>query len=327
MYKLAPAAAFSRSFIMAISLQERSLAERLKHRIAVEQYFALTGKKFRKKSFVLRHEDILVKPWLKLGLGMVGLYSRGLRNAISPVIRNITLHFDDLPKAFDGFEILHISDLHIDGVDGLAEALAALLEPLRPDVCVMTGDYRFENDGPCEEVYPRMRRVISGIHARDGVFGILGNHDSSEIAFALEGMGMRMLVNEAVEIERGKASLWIAGLDDSFDYRCDDLPGTLASIPREDFKILLSHTPELYAEAARSDVQLYLAGHTHAGQFRFPGIGSIRHNAKCPKQYSHGHWRHEGMQGYTSAGAGCSMLPIRFNCPPEVARIELKQTA
>ncbi|MGA8028310.1 MAG: metallophosphoesterase [Bryobacteraceae bacterium] len=239
------------------------------------------------------------------------------------MVRRIRARFPDLPAALDGFQILHISDLHIDGCDGLAEALGPVLSRLKPDVCVMTGDYRFEDDGPCEEVFARMKAVVSNISAKHGIFAILGNHDTSEIAFALEEMGVRMLINEAVEIGNENASAWLVGIDDPFDYRCDDLPGALKSVPRERFKILLAHTPELYADAASRGIQLYLCGHTHAGQFRFPLVGSLRHNANCPKEYSQGQWTHNGMQGYTSAGVGCSSLPIRFNCPPELALIEL----
>lgn len=310
---------------MTSFVEQRSLAERLKPRIAVEQEFARTGRSFRSKSILFRHEDVLIKPWLKLALQMMGLYSRGVRNATHPLVRHLPLEFPDLPAALDGFEILHISDLHIDGVDGLTENLAPLLEGLRSDICVMTGDYRFENEGPCEEVFRRMSAIVGSIRAEQGVFGILGNHDSSEIAFALEEMGVRMLVNDAVEIRRGSASLWLAGVDDPFDYCCDDLPGTLSSIPPHEFKVLLAHSPQLYEEASKAGVQLYLCGHTHAGQVRFPVVGSLRHNADCPKQYSFGHWRRGVMHGYTSAGTGCSMLPIRFGCPAEIVRIELRR--
>jgi len=308
-------------------VEERSLAERLKPRMAVEEQFVRTGRKFRSKSFIFRHEDVLITPWLKLGLRAVRLYSRGLHNATHPVIRRLTLDFADLPAAFDGFEILHISDLHIDGVDGLTEVLVPMLAGLRPDLCVITGDYRFQDEGPCEEVYRRMRPIIGSIRAKEGVFGILGNHDSAEIAFALEDMGLRMLVNEAVELHRGHASIWLSGVDDPFDFRCDDLTGALSSVPPDRFKILLAHSPQLFEEASDGGVQLYLCGHTHAGQVRFPFIGSLRHNADCPKEYSFGHWKHGNMHGYTSAGTGCSMLPIRFGCPAELVLIRLRRHA
>ncbi|MBV9767742.1 MAG: metallophosphoesterase [Acidobacteriaceae bacterium] len=317
-YRLNPA------MLLADPIEQRSLAERLKPRIAVEQFFAQTGRKFRKKNFVLRHERTVVRPYLKFGLQIAGLYRRGIKNALAPLIRHLRLEFPDLPAAFHGFQILHISDFHIDGCPGLLEALAPMLSELEPDVCVLTGDYRFEDEGPCEAVYPLMRSILSNISTKQGIFGILGNHDASEIAFSLEEMGVRMLVNEAAEIRKNHASVWFIGVDDPFDYQCADLDSALAPVGTNDFKILLAHTPELYEDASQRGIHLYLCGHTHAGQIRFPAIGSLRHNADCPKSYSYGHWIHKGMHGYTSAGVGCSSLPIRYNCPPEITLIELR---
>lgn len=307
--------------------EELSLSERLQPRVEVEDWMARTGRRLRKKNVLFRHERHTIRPFLKLVLQATGLYERGVRNALSPIVRQIALGFPNLPPQFDGFQLLHLSDLHIDGVDGLSEALATALSDLNPDVCLMTGDYRFEDDGPCHAVYPRMRRVIDSISARHGIFGTLGNHDASEIAYALTAMGVRMLVNEAIEITQGTGSLWLAGLDDDFSYQTDDLPGTLSSVPSDSFKILLAHSPELYGEAASHGVDLYLCGHTHAGQIRFPKIGSLRNNANCPKEYAAGHWVHDGMHGYTSCGAGCSSLPVRFNCPPEIVLITLRSEA
>ncbi len=308
-------------------IEELSLSERLQPRVEVEEWMAKTGRKLRKKHILLRHERHTVRPLLKLFLKSIGLYSRGIKNALSPVVRNLTLRFPNLPPAFDGFQLLHLSDFHIDGVDGLSERIAEIVSKLRPDVCLMTGDYRYEDEGPCERVYPRMLRIVESISAKHGVFAILGNHDVSEIAYALAGMDVRMLVNDAVEITEGRDSLWLAGLDDDFSYQTDDLPGTLSSVPPDAFKILLAHSPELYSAAAARGVDLYLCGHTHAGQIRFPRIGSLRNNANCPPEYTYGHWIHDEMQGYTSSGIGCSSLPVRYNCAPEIVLIELRREA
>jgi hypothetical protein len=303
------------------TLEERSLAERLEPRIEIEQRYARLGHTLRHGPIARAFERKIERPLLKFGLGAVGIYERGVRNALTISTTNIRLSFPDLPPAFEGFKILHISDFHIDGVDGLAEALERALSSLdaEPDVCVFTGDYRFEDSGDCRAVYPRMRKVVRSIRAKHGIYGILGNHDAAEIAFALEEFGVRMLVNEAAEI----GTLWLIGVDDKFEYRCDDLPAALARVPPDGFKILLSHSPELYREAAAEGIRLYLTGHTHAGQIRLPGIGAIKHNAQCPRRMAFGAWQHDGMQGYTSAGVGCSSLPIRFHCPPELVVIEL----
>ena len=300
-------------------------SERLKPRIAVEEYFARSGRTLRKTGARLWYERHIKTPLLKAAIKSLGTYSRGVRNALRPRVRNLRLGFDDLPAAFHGFRILHIGDLHIDEMDGLSEALVPVLSGLKADACVLTGDYRFEFSGPCYRVYPRMQTVLSCISAPYGCFGILGNHDAAEMVGRLEAMGVRMLINEAVAIEKGNSALWIAGLDDSFDYRCDDLPGTMAEIPPHGFKILLTHTPDVYEQAAAQRIDLYLCGHTHAGQIRLPAIGAIKKNARAPRRYIQGHWRHNGMHGYTTWGAGCSTLPVRLNCPPEVAVIELRR--
>ncbi len=306
---------------------ERSLERQLRQHIAVEQYFEQSGRTFRKSRRRLWFNREVKPRILRALFTLAGIYSRGKRNALSPIVNRVTLTFPDLPAWLDGFEILQISDLHIDEMDGLAESLARIIEPLRPDLCVLNGDYRWEIVGPCDRVYPRLDKVVSRVQARYGCIGILGNHDASEIALHLEERGVRMLVNESVAIRHNGASLWVAGTDDPFDYRAADLTAALADIPRGGFTVLLTHTPQLYREAAQRGVRLYLCGHTHAGQIRLPGLGAVKKNAPVPRALVQGHWRHEAMQGYTSWGAGCSTLPVRFGCPPEVALLRLVRSA
>jgi len=272
--------------------------------------------------FLLRH-DRVVGPLLRAALQLLRLYTRGVDNARSPVVRRLRVQFDNLPAEFNGYRILHLSDLHIDGFDGLAEVLASLVSTVPVDLCLMTGDYRYEVEGSCAGVYPRIATVLAGVRARDGIAAVLGNHDAAEIAVQFEKMGVRMLVNESVQIERAGASIWVAGIDDPHYYGCDDLPAALRDVPPGAFRILLSHSPELFEEAAARDVRLYLCGHTHGGQIGLPLLGAPLLNARCPRAYTRGLWRHGAMQGYTSAGAGCSMLPVRYNCPPEIVEMVL----
>ena len=260
---------------------------------------------------------------IRTTLRAAGLYQQGLANALQPVVRHIRLEFAELPASLDGFRILHLTDLHIDGMDGLAEILAEHAAQLPVDLCVLTGDYRFHVYGPCDEIYPRMRLLLSAIRARHGVIGILGNHDCADIALELEKAGVRMLINQAVAVGPPEASLWVVGVDDPHYYGCDDLPGALENVPAGAFKLLLAHTPELFQEAADAGIDLYLTGHTHGGQIHLPGIGPLVLHAACPRAYTRGSWRLDGMQGYTSAGAGCSLLPVRFGCPPEMVVIDL----
>jgi uncharacterized protein len=302
----------------------RDLESRLARRRQIESAIRTRTRKHAHRDSVL-FWDHLASPILLTLLKATGIYARGIRNALEPIIRHVRLEFEDLPPSFDGFRILHLADLHIDGVDGLAEVVAGLVADLDIDLCVMTGDYRFEAKGSCEAVYPGLRTILSNVRAQEGVLGILGNHDESEIAVELENLGVRMLINEAVEITRGDASLWMVGVDDPHCYGCDDLEGALEGVPEDDFKVLLAHTPEIFEEAASSGIRLYVCGHTHAGQIRLPVIGEVFKNADCPMSYAQGEWQHGAMLGHTSAGVGSSVVPVRYNCPPEIPIIELRK--
>ena len=302
--------------------QRRELRPLLAPRRAVEAMHRKGRRAHGRGDFILRH-DRLVAPVLKAALRLAGVYSRGVRNARNPLVRQWRFESGNLPAGFDGFRILQLADLHVDCMDDFASVVAERVAGILVDVCVMTGDYGFRVDGPVDAVFDGMRTILPRVRSDNGVIAVLGNHDSAEIALGLEDMGVQVLVNEAVEVARGEAGIWIAGVDDPHYYGCDDLPAALRGVPAGAFKVLLAHTPEMFAEAADAGIDLYLCGHTHAGQIRFPRIGAPLKNARCPSAYARGRWRHGTLQGYTSAGAGCSMLPVRFNCPPEITVIEL----
>ena len=83
------------------------------------------------------------------------------------------------------------------------------------------------------------------------------------------------------------------------------------------FSILLSHTPEVYRQAAHAGFDLMLSGHTHGGQICLPGGVPLTLDSGC-RAIGAGAWRYDAMAGYTSVGAGSSIVPVRFNCPPEI---------
>src|SRR5882724_8262300 len=109
------------------SLSRRSLNARLLRRMAIEAKSTWTGQWGRRSRFSTWLERNLTKPLLKSGLEAVGLYSQGLGNALRPEVRRIRLHYPSLPAALDGFKILQLADLHIDGVDGLTEVVTGML--------------------------------------------------------------------------------------------------------------------------------------------------------------------------------------------------------
>jgi predicted MPP superfamily phosphohydrolase len=127
-----------------------------------------------------------------------------------------------------------------------------------------------------------------------------------------------MLLNESVAIERGSDRIHIAGIDDTHFYRSGSIDRAAAGMPRDEFSVLISHTPEVYREAERAGFDVMLSGHTHGGQICLPGGIPITLDAKLPRRFGRGAWRYGKLHGYTSVGAGSSVVPVRFNCPPEI---------
>lgn len=253
-----------------------------------------------------------------------GLYWRGQRNAGKVVLKHNPMHTPQLPKAFDGFTILQISDLHVEQSEAAMMRVIQIIETLRYDICILTGDYRAKTWGPYDESLAGVARVCAALEGP--VYGVLGNHDTIRMVPGLEEMGIRMLLNEAEAIERDGEHIHLAGIDDAHFYRMDNIEKAAENIPHEEFSILVTHTPEIYRQATHADFDVLLSGHTHGGQICLPGGTPITLSAVLPRALGSGPWRHHGMIGYTSVGAGSSVVPVRFNCPPEITLHRLCQS-
>jgi len=255
-------------------------------------------------------------------LRLSGLYWLGHRNTLKIEVRENEIPLAGLPAAFDGFTLLHMTDLHADLNPPAMAALAERVAALQYDVCVLTGDYRAQTFGPHEPALSAMRGLLSQLS--QPVYGVFGNHDSIRMLPGMEAMGVRMLLNESQVIERGSDALYLVGVDDPHYYRVDNVANATAEVPDEAVSILLSHTPEIYRQAAHAGFDLMLCGHTHGGQICLPGGVPLTLDAKCPRYMGSGAWRYRQMQGYTSAGAGACIVPVRLNCPPEVVLHRLR---
>ena len=256
-------------------------------------------------------------------LKLSGLYGRARRNAENVQIRRHDMVMPELPSAFDGFTILQISDLHVDMNQGAMLRLIELLPELHYDLCVLTGDYRGKTFGPYDATIEGMARMRT--HLAGPVYGVLGNHDSIRMVPALEAMGIRMLLNEAEPLVRGAQRIHLAGIDDAHYYRVDNIEKAALQIPDHEFSILLSHTPEIYRQAAHADFDVMLSGHTHGGQICLPGAIPITLDATLPRRMGSGPWRYRHMVGYTSVGVGSCMVAVRLNCPPEITLHRLRR--
>jgi len=256
-------------------------------------------------------------------LKLSGLYWRARKNSERVTVRHNEMQFAALPEAFDGYTILHISDMHVDMSEAAMRHVSELVDGMQYDLCVLTGDYRGKTFGPFDAALDGVAKVRA--HLRQPVYGVLGNHDTIQMVPALEAMGIQMLLNECEVIARGDQRIYLAGVDDAHFYRVDNIEKAAAQIPRDVFSILLSHTPEIYRQAAHANFDLMLCGHTHGGQLCLPGAIPIKLEAVLPRRMGAGLWQYHKMRGYTSVGAGSSVVPVRLNCPPEITLHRLRR--
>jgi len=259
---------------------------------------------------------------VRMALQLTGLYWRARKNAENVQIRYHDIQLPRLPSSFDGLTLLHISDLHVDISGGAMQRLIELLPGLEYDLCVLTGDYRGKTFGPIDATIEGMARVCAHIVAP--IYAVLGNHDSIRMVPALEEMGIRMLLNEAETLERGNQHLHLVGIDDAHYFRVDNIEKAVAQLSGDEFSILLSHTPEIYRQAAHADFDLLLSGHTHGGQICLPGAIPITLDSALPRRMGAGLWKYRDMVGYTSVGVGSSIVAARLNCPPEITLHRLR---
>jgi predicted MPP superfamily phosphohydrolase len=253
---------------------------------------------------------------IRNALKLTGLYWRARRNAERIIVKRNEVRSAALPSLFDGYTVLHISDMHVDMNEAAMQHLIELVDGMQYDLCVLTGDYRGKTFGPFEAALEGLATVRA--HLRQPIYGVLGNHDTIQMVPAMEAMGIQTLLNECTTITRGNQRIYLAGIDDAHYFRVDDIEKAALPIPEGAFSILLSHTPEIYRQAAHANFNLMLSGHTHGGQLCLPGSIPIKLEAVLPRRMGAGAWQYHNMSGYTSVGAGSSVVAVRLNCPPEI---------
>jgi hypothetical protein len=248
-------------------------------------------------------------------LRVTGLARVGRRNYLDVRVNEYTVPLRGLPGAFDGFRVLHVTDLHCDLDPALVDVVVDRLATVRADFAALTGDYHNRIAAPHDRSMELMGRVVAALPASRAA--VLGNHDFLAKAPVLERMGLPVLLNENLTLTRGGERLTVCGVDDPHFFRTDDLPRALAGT--DGVRVLLSHSPEPFRGAAKAGVALMLCGHTHGGQIRLPGGRLVVHNARCPRRLNCGFWSVGRMTGYTSSGTGACGVAARFFCPPEIA--------
>jgi len=254
-------------------------------------------------------------------------------------VEHIDFYSEQLPAAFDGYRIAHLSDLHLGTYVGDEDELARIVDSVRAQQCdavCFTGD--IQNVKP-QEIYPFID-LMSRITAKDGVFSILGNHDYSkyqggdeiekvanerETQSLIRQFGWTLLMNENAKIRRGDDLLVIAGMENWRPYgepKRGDIQKTVEGIDSTAFTVMLAHEPTTWQWEIlpKSHAQLTLSGHTHGGQLRFFGWSPMQIFA----DEWQGRYDLQGRTLYVSIGLG-GVVPFRFDCPRTIYVITLRK--
>ena len=257
--------------------------------------------------------------------------AHGFRNEFAhPTIERLTLRWPNLPADLHGLRIAQISDIHAAPwvPVSLLRRGAALALAERPDLIALTGDFITLHRRP-EYFAQQAAEALARLRAPLGVYASLGNHDHwggvQPVVQALERVGIPMLVNASTHLRIGQADLVVAGLDSAREGN-PDLRAALDGTPRQAFRVLLAHEPDVADLAAGFGVHLQLSGHSHGGQIEIPGVKPFW-LPRLGKKYPRGLYRVHHMWLYTNRGLGGSFPPLRHNCPPEVTLITLERDA
>jgi len=239
-------------------------------------------------------------------------------------VRRLALEFPTLPAPFDGFTLLHISDLHLLRFGTVPRQLLRVLPTLPADLALFTGDYKRHTYTSDALIPAWMGRIRRACPTREGAFAVLGNKDHAGMKPAFATHGLDLLINESRTIERGGERIHLLGVDaESPVRRPARAARILDRLPRHGFRILLAHTPDYVRLAAERGIELVLAGDTHGGQVLLPVIGALKVKSKLSRRYCRGLIRQGPTTLHISAGCGTASVPFRLRCPPEVTLLTL----
>jgi uncharacterized protein len=240
-------------------------------------------------------------------------------------VNSLQLTLPHLAQEFDGYKIVQISDIHVNKwmTQARLNNIFRLVNQQNPDSIVITGDLVTVRQ---QRFIPNLQATLGTLTAKDGKFGVLGNHDyganPQAIMQAMAQTGISNINNTFSILQRGAAKLYIAGVDDVWAGKAR-LDLVLQNLPSDGAAILLAHEPDFGDTSSKTNrFDLQLSGHSHAGQIRLPFVKPLVLPA-LGKIYYAGLYQLGSMQLYTNRGIGVTGFHLRFNCRPEITVITL----
>lgn len=262
------------------------------------------------------------KPLRDLAGSISKVAKTALDEANSLTVEEVTIQLERLPSKLDGFRLAHLSDTHHSRFTDLDHILNAvnIVNEIGPDAVFLTGDYVSHDPDYIAPVADALGRLNS----QYGTFACLGNHDhwtdADLVTHLLRGEGITVLVNEGLRLEARGSSFWLAGVDDYMAGKTDVTASLKGSFPDE-LKVLLAHNPAIFRQSVRAEIDLTLSGHTHGGQIK---MRDPERRILPRRKLSSGLHRRKSSQIYITRGIGTVVVPVRYQCPPEITLIELR---
>lgn len=277
---------------------------------------------------------------LASGVGL-GVYAVVIEPGFRLSLKEWGVAHPSWPATMPPLRIAILTDIHAVNPWMPASRIGRIVDvanSLNADMIVLLGDY-------VEAVRPRLRigpvpiaewaPELGRLRAPLGVFAVLGNHDWYEdqaaVRAGLQQVGIPVLENRAIKIEKGRRRFWLAGLGDQLarplgwhvHRGADDLPAVLRQVGRDDAPLLLmAHEPDIFVKVP-ARVTLTLSGHTHGGQVQVPFVGPVLVPSDYGTRFAYGHIVEDGRNMIVSSGLGVTGLPVRFGVPPEVAVVTI----
>lgn len=239
----------------------------------------------------------------------------------SIAVKRYTIKISKLPAEFQGFTILHLTDLHSKEYGDSQRDLIELIHRQQFDAVAITGDL-------VDKSNPSMKPAISlvkGLQSKP-IFFVPGNHEwwtNYQIKSSLEDQGVHILENGHFKYYIGNSHIWIMGVDDPYLGR-DQLDMAIAGVSGSEPKVLLAHAPNIFSKAINCKIDLVLAGHTHGGQVRLPLVGAVAVPGQgLFPELDYGQFTAGSTNMIINGGLGESVLPIRVYNRPEIVLITL----
>ncbi|MDQ3635269.1 MAG: metallophosphoesterase [Acidobacteriota bacterium] len=257
---------------------------------------------------------------------LAGNFSKVARSALNEAntleVEEVEINLKRLPKKLDGFRLVHLSDIHHSPFTNIEhiENAVKIANELAPDMFVLTGDYvshEFEYIEPVAE-------VLGKLESEYGSFACLGNHDhwtdAEAVTKHLRENDITVLINEGFRFTAQDVSFWVCGVDDHMVKQTDLTAALHGSFPDE-MKMLLAHNPVIIRQAMKYDIDVMFSGHTHGGQVKIRDKEKkiLAHRRKLTS----GLHERKDTQIYITRGIGTVVLPVRYQCPPEISLITL----